>query len=268
MHKPLPFIPKPFPPHALKDVPEAYIVSQLRHLAQNYWYKPESGDCTIISPVDDSALESVSSIPEPDPLKTGLFANQPCSAGIPTGTGIRIKTRRLVLRLHHQYLAAQSTFFRSLLNGLSPFDDADAFSSEVPRSHLSAGAFPVHPSRRPRILHSSSAHHPVFYVPVPDSASFPHLIHYLYFGTFHYIEECLHRDIITWDGLVRNVEYLGMRIELKAFLGRYYREWLRPASPNSIEDDDAESSDGEGSCISIHSHSSRHALRSSLPPSR
>ena len=41
------FIPRPFPPPALADVPLEYIIDQLRRLAPHYWSRPETSDCTI-----------------------------------------------------------------------------------------------------------------------------------------------------------------------------------------------------------------------------
>ncbi|KIJ24951.1 hypothetical protein M422DRAFT_274172 [Sphaerobolus stellatus SS14] len=273
-NKSLPFVPKPFPPPALKDIPEAYIASQLRRVASTYWHKPESADCTFIIPLDP-VLPNVPAAPSPDPLKTGPFACQ--SRTVPVSNNARVKNRRLVLKLHQQYLAASSTFLRAVLSGYSPFDDTDALptpplvdssstssSSASPcssaKSHLSAGAFPVHPSRRPRVLQSSTTHHPVFFLPVPDSASFPHLVHYMYFGTFDYIDECFHRGNISWEGFVRNVEYFGMGVELKAALGRYYRRWLRPSSPSQDfselpeDDSDDDSDDDESDSEVLYAH--------------
>lgn len=46
---------------------------------------------------------------------------------------------------------------------------------------------------------------------------------------------------------MRNVEFFGMRVELKASLGRYYRQWLKPNKPNEETSPDtlAEESDDE-----------------------
>lgn len=164
------------------------------------------------------------------------------------------------MQLHQDYLSAQSTFMRALFSGTSPLDlstsvtpsngcsAAPSISEAPPRqptSPLAAGAFPVHPSRHPRVLPSSSLRHPVVFLPVPDPLSFPHLVHYLYFGTFDYMEECLHRGIITWQGIVRNVEFLGMRLELKASLGRYYRQWLKPNTRQEMPPPDLPMDDSE-----------------------
>ena len=43
----VPFVPRPFPPPALADVPLEYIIDQLRRLAPHYWSRPETSDCTI-----------------------------------------------------------------------------------------------------------------------------------------------------------------------------------------------------------------------------
>lgn len=41
------FVPRPFPPPALANVPVEYIIDQLHTLAPHYWSKPETADCTI-----------------------------------------------------------------------------------------------------------------------------------------------------------------------------------------------------------------------------
>jgi len=95
-------------------------------------------------------------------------------------------------------------------------------------------------------------------------------VHYIYYGTFTYIEECLHRGIVTWEGLIRNVEYLGMRMELKACLGRYYRRWLRPNSPSQEysdlpRDDDDDSDDDSDSEVSYGSDRRGRSLSPFIP---
>ncbi|KAF8517599.1 hypothetical protein BU17DRAFT_91766 [Hysterangium stoloniferum] len=253
MSSPTTFTPKPFPPPALKDIPESYIVSQLHRLASHYWDRPETADCTLIIPCDVNT-KAVPSPPTSDPLTTGPFANTISKhsrrENEPLGNA-----RRMVLKLHQQYLSAQSAFIRALFSGSSPVGINAALIGSVslpatpltatfpqcslapdpPISHLAPGAFPLHPSRRPRILPSSRVNHPVVFLPVPDSVSIPHLIHFLYFGSFDYMEDCLHRGVVTWHGIVRNVEYLGLRVELKAALGRYYRRWLKPNALGAVE---------------------------------
>lgn len=77
--------------------------------------------------------------------------------------------------------------------------------------------------RFPCILPSSTCTHPVVHLPVPDPASFHHLVHYIYFGSTSFIEEALDNGELTWEGLARNVEYLQMGADVKLFLGRYWR---------------------------------------------
>jgi hypothetical protein len=55
----------------------------------------------------------------------------------------------------------------------------------------------------------------------------------MYFGDNGALEDALQRHVILWDGLARNVEYLGMPEDLKRFLGRWYRRWLHSAAPPS-----------------------------------
>jgi hypothetical protein len=86
-----------------------------------------------------------------------------------------------------------------------------------------------------------SPNHPVLLLPVPDPASFHLLIHWMYFGDTSYIEESLHQEIIHWEGIARNVEYLGLSTEIKIFLGKWYGRWLHPE--RARESFDAEGSD-------------------------
>jgi hypothetical protein len=64
----------------------------------------------------------------------------------------------------------------------------------------------------------------------------------MYFGETNTIEDALQRHVIRWDGLARNVEYLGMPEEIKRFLGSWYRRWLQhnqqQASDKRTEGDD------------------------------
>ena len=41
------FVPRPFPPPSLANVPVEYIIDQLHNLAPHYWSKPETADCSI-----------------------------------------------------------------------------------------------------------------------------------------------------------------------------------------------------------------------------
>ena len=60
----------------------------------------------------------------------------------------------------------------------------------------------------------------------------------MYFGDLAALDDALQRHVIRWDGLARNVEYLGMPEELKRFLGRWYRSWLQSAQTGDARGDD------------------------------
>ena len=71
-----------------------------------------------------------------------------------------------------------------------------------------------------------SPDHPILFLPVPDPSCFHLLVHWMYFGDLSLIQECLHKGLIQWDGIARNVEYLGLSAEIKIFLGNWYHAWL------------------------------------------
>jgi hypothetical protein len=60
----------------------------------------------------------------------------------------------------------------------------------------------------------------------------------MYFGDFKYIQECLHQGLIQWDGIARNVEYLGLSADIKIFLGNWYHAWLNPDRESEMCSDD------------------------------
>jgi hypothetical protein len=62
----------------------------------------------------------------------------------------------------------------------------------------------------------------------------------MYFGDTNYIAECLDQGIIQWEGIARNVEYLGLPTEIKIFLGRWYGNWLHPERAHYTFDDDSD----------------------------
>jgi hypothetical protein len=114
--------------------------------------------------------------------------------------------------------------------------------------------FTVPTNRLPRLLPSSPSH-PIIFLPVPDPTSFQLLVHWIYFGHTNYIEECLSQGVIQWEGLARNVEYLGLPTSIKIFLGRWYRNWLHPGRArkdndchliSDDEDDYYSDEDGDG----------------------
>lgn len=143
------------------------------------------------------------------------------------------------------YLSAHSTLLRGLLSGASPIDLIPS-SSPSPQSTPRGSFFhlPLPPNEQlvshrptagrglpiapllPRLL-PSPPNNPTIYLPVPDPSSLRLLIHYMYFGSTAYIEDALDEGTAAWEGLARNVEFLGMGMEIKVCLGRWYGRWRR-----------------------------------------
>ncbi|EAU88717.2 hypothetical protein CC1G_01090, partial [Coprinopsis cinerea okayama7 len=231
---------KPFPPPALADVPVEYIIKQLHTMAPQYWDKPETADCTIIVPIPYAQnLNPMQPFPqEPSGSTTISFehsgggnrrATQPPANSVP----------RLSLELHMDYLSAHSTYLRSLFSGALPLD---LMYAQSPPTSSSSSSIP--PDRLPRLM-PSSPDHPILFLPVPDPSSFHLLVHWMYFGDVSYIADCLHKGVIQWEGIARNVEYLGLSSDIKVFLGRWYNTWLNPAAAReSTEEEMAYDSDG------------------------
>lgn len=148
------------------------------------------------------------------------------------------------LQLHIDYLSAQSTLLRALFSGTSPLDlihPAAQAAPQVAGRQFSISASVA--SRLPRLL-PSAPDHPIVYLPIPDPSSFPYLVTWMYFGDTGALEDALQRHVIRWDGLARNVEYLGMPEELKRFLGRWYRRWLQqPALQQASTKEEGETDD-------------------------
>ena len=149
------------------------------------------------------------------------------------------------------YLSAQSTFLRGLFSGASPLDLINTTPNYPPTfnipHHTPSGKFTIPANRLPRLL-PSPVTHPVVFLPVPDPLSFHLLIHWIYFGCTDYIEACLNQGIIQWEGIARNVEYLGLSADIKVFLGRWFNarilpERTQPHSYSGMNDDDDDDDD-------------------------
>jgi len=68
----------------------------------------------------------------------------------------------------------------------------------------------------------------------------------MYFGDISIIRDCLFRGLIQWDGIARNVEYLGLSAEMKIFLRDWYNAWLDPDRVSEGADSDTVYSDSDG----------------------
>ncbi|KAJ3728519.1 hypothetical protein C8R42DRAFT_653964 [Lentinula raphanica] len=254
-------ISRAFPPPSLAGVPFEYILEQLRYLAPSYWGNTESSDCTLVIPVPHAEVRSTSSIPS-------LISARPSYD--PSGLGRRVTEPstlailpRITLKLHTEYLSAHSSFLRSLFSGASPVDLVSDGPSTQPTLHRTlrtpSGRFSVPSDRLPRLLKSSSAH-PVLFLPVPDPSSIDLVFHWMYFGDLRYIRDSLHEGYIQWEGIARNVEYLGLSDELKVFLGDWYARWLN-------SDHDRMRACSENLDSSLHSNSDSESDTDSLSDS-
>ncbi|KAJ7286337.1 hypothetical protein C8J57DRAFT_1051094 [Mycena rebaudengoi] len=231
---------RPFPPPSLTGVPVEYIIDQLHNLAPHYWDKPDTADCTIVIPV-------------PHPRgKPGSKDLPIFSMASDTGLGRRVTepalnfVPRISLKLHMDYLSAHSTFLRGLFSGASSLDLISSASlSQAPQPSGHAGQFTVPANRLPRLM-PCSPDHPILFLPIPDPTSIHLLVHWMYFGSTSYIEDSLNDGSVEWEGIARNVEYLGLPADIKVFLGQWYGKWLHPergarcASDDEEEDDDAD----------------------------
>ncbi|EPT04122.1 hypothetical protein FOMPIDRAFT_1046584 [Fomitopsis schrenkii] len=247
------FVPRPFPPPPLAGVPIEYIIAQLRNLAPHYWRKPETSDCTIVVPLDTKTQTAASSTP-------GDTAEDTCSPpnDVPSLLGFSRQQDeepaprpgpRMVMQLHMDYLCAHSTLIRGFMSGASPFELMESTAGST-LSLSSRTPTPSHPDSRRSSLSLSAPQfpcmlpspptHPSIYLPVPDPASFRLLVHYIYFGSTSFIEDALDDGTLSWEGLARNVEYLGMGAEIKVFLGRWYGRWRRGRGADSDSDSDSD----------------------------
>ncbi|KAF8965220.1 hypothetical protein BDZ97DRAFT_1757356 [Flammula alnicola] len=238
------FEPRPFPPPSLTGVPIDYITEQLHNLAAQFWDIPDSADCTIIVPfphaqgIPELPALSLTSVIEPtfsfaanyENTNLGRRATQPPLNAVP----------RISMQLHIDYLAAHSSYLRGLFSGALPLDLM--YSSTPPSSSSSVPA-----DRLPRLM-PCSPDHPILFLPVPDPTSFHLLVHWMYFGDLTYIQDCLHQGLIQWEGIARNVEYLGLNSEIKIFLGNWYHAWLDT-------DREAESCSGDSDTVFADSDS-------------
>jgi hypothetical protein len=90
-----------------------------------------------------------------------------------------------------------------------------------------------------------SPEHPILFLPIPDPSSIHLLVHWMYFGSTSYIEDSLNDGSVDWEGIARNVEYLGLPADIKVFLGQWYGNWLHAQRGGPSDDADGEDDDSE-----------------------
>ncbi|KAF8077791.1 hypothetical protein FPV67DRAFT_1405030 [Lyophyllum atratum] len=234
------FEPTRFPSPSLEDVPLEYIIDQLRNLASHYWNKPETADCTIIVPIPHAQGKPIHpTIAAQLPPQTHTSVS---SMYDPTGLGRRATeptlnlVPRISLKLHIDYLSTHSSYIRALFSGANPLDLVHTTCTSFNGPH-SASRFNIPANRLPRLM-PGSADHPVLLLPVPDPSSFHLLVHWMYFGDTSHITQCLDEGVVHWEGLARNVEYLGLSSGIRSFLRQYYYGVeMRKAGKYTYDDD-------------------------------
>ncbi|KAF7348561.1 hypothetical protein MVEN_01373700 [Mycena venus] len=156
---------------------------------------------------------------------------------------------RISLKLHMDYLSAHSTFLRGLFSGASSLDlISSAALSEAPSRPSPSGQFTVPANRLPRLM-PCSPDHPILFLPIPDPSSIHLLVHWMYFGSTSYIEDSLNDGSVEWEGIARNVEYLGLPAEIKVFLGRWYGNWLHAERGGASESDGEEEDNDDAETV-------------------
>ncbi|KAG6851280.1 hypothetical protein H0H93_011716 [Arthromyces matolae] len=222
----------------LEEVPREYFIQSLRALAPNYWNKHETSDCTIIVPIPQLPGGPLPSIFN-GPVSPDYYPLLSSSSNRRDSEPNMNITPQLRFQLHIDYLSTHSSYMRALLSGANPLDLVHTTMDTYvgPRTDR---RYSVPANRMPRLLPSPS-NHPALFLPVPDPSSFFLVLHWIYFGDTSFIAESLRRKSVHWEGLARNVEYLGISAELKVFLqGWYYGETDENGSETACSDDDSD----------------------------
>lgn len=131
---------------------------------------------------------------------------------LPTCIPYEADPQALVFPLHQDYLITQSSLFRTLFAPAPGNPDAPSSS----RSIKGARRLPTPPTAPPAVL-----------LPLPDPTSFSVLVHWLYWGDITALESALSKGLVEWQGVVKNVHYLGMDDNVKRVLGKWWRRWIK-----------------------------------------
>jgi hypothetical protein len=97
--------------------------------------------------------------------------------------------------------------------------------------------------RGSRILPQRDGEPVSIYMPIPDPASFGLVLHWLYWYVFPKmsrdcaklinrgdtptIERALSQGLATWQGVVKNIEYLALDDSIKRVIGKWWRTWVK-----------------------------------------
>ncbi|ODN92129.1 hypothetical protein L198_05801 [Cryptococcus wingfieldii CBS 7118] len=129
----------------------------------------------------------------------------------------------LVFPLHRDYITTQSSLFHTLLRQSSAQattpTQRDANGRLVWQAPVYKGA---------RVLPTRAGSPKAIQVPLPDPSSFGVILHYLYWHDAEHFNYCLTKGIVTWQGVIRNIEYLGLDPEIKHLAGKWWKRWVKP----------------------------------------
>nr|XP_019011802.1 uncharacterized protein I206_03908 [Kwoniella pini CBS 10737]OCF50583.1 hypothetical protein I206_03908 [Kwoniella pini CBS 10737] len=129
----------------------------------------------------------------------------------------------LVFPLHKDYLTTQSVLFRTLLNS-----QAAHLSNPHPRDQDGRLIFQSPVIRGAKVLPTKSDRPKALYVPLPDPSSFGVILHWLYWHDIDHFNHCLSKGLVTWQGVIRNIEYLSLDNEIKLLAGKWWKRWVKP----------------------------------------
>ncbi|KAJ9125828.1 hypothetical protein QFC24_002612 [Naganishia onofrii] len=225
-------------------IPRSYVLKSLNNLAAHFWNRSATADCRIrinqASP--PSATNTFGASASHGPMES---STSPTEAELDKGP------KFLSFFLHRDYLVTQSTLFQKLLD---PSRDASSSSAPAPmpatanpsmssfleRSGSSetarntgVGGDPVTPGTASiringaKVLATTPGTLTTVWLPLPDPKSFGVLAHWLYWGDSSHLEEALARGHVSWQGLIKNIEYLELDNRIRRVLGSWWRRWVK-----------------------------------------
>lgn len=138
----------------------------------------------------------------------------------------------LVFPLHMDYLTTQSTLFHTLISSAKAHVTTPTQRDQYGRLVWQSQAY-----RGAKVLPTKHNRQRVLYVPLPDPSSFGVLLHWLYWHDVGHFNHCLSRGLVTWQGVIRNIEYLGLDNEIKLLAGKWWKRWVKPVEADERTND-------------------------------
>ncbi|KAI5453160.1 hypothetical protein NCC49_006188 [Naganishia albida] len=242
---------------ATDSIPRSYVLKSLNNLAPHFWNRPATADCRIIIPIrnpgqltpspstmaiihspakaDSPRIHQIAQSPavggsSPPPASAGTFGASSPQMHIPVPVGTAEPEpdngrKILSFMLHRDYLVTQSTLFHKLLDPNYASNDAVPPQTEPTKIPLTAPS--TYSSFSEKEGGDFAGVATTVWLPIPDPNSFQVLAHWLYWGDSSNLEEALARNHVTWQGLIKNIEYLGLDNRIKRVLGSWWRRWVK-----------------------------------------